>query len=193
MEAYLIGIGRKLRKIRKDKKLSLSNVAGKAGVSAGLVSRIENGRTLPSLPVLINLVGALEEELSEFFLGIERDTFQKYTVIRREDLKELERENAAGFSYQLIYNRNLLSVGLEAVILTVQPGASREKTQTDAFEFKYMLSGRVTYLIDEEAVELGPGDSLFFDGRHPHNPQNNFEEPAVMLVMYLFLDSGSGN
>ena len=56
MEDYLIGIGKRIKKIRKEKQLTISDVATKASVSNGPISRIENGRTIPSLPVLLNII-----------------------------------------------------------------------------------------------------------------------------------------
>ena len=54
MESYIIGIGQKIRSIRKEKEMYASELAKKANVSNGLISRIENGRTIPSVPVLFS-------------------------------------------------------------------------------------------------------------------------------------------
>ncbi|MBK6946918.1 MAG: helix-turn-helix transcriptional regulator [Haliscomenobacter sp.] len=49
MSDYLIsGIGKKLRAVRMERKIKLTALANKAGVSKGLLSKIENGRTVPS-------------------------------------------------------------------------------------------------------------------------------------------------
>jgi len=186
MKDILLGIGRKLKEIRKNKGLVLSEVAQKANVSIALVSKIENGRTLPSLPVLVTLVQALEEDLSNFFRDITMEVPKPYCVMRKKNYIPLEREESEGFEYQLIFNKQLLSVGFELVILTVQPGAKRQKTITDAFEFKYILSGKVSYIIGNDHIDLEEGDAIYFDGRSPHNPQNSYDEPAVMLVAYFF-------
>jgi transcriptional regulator with XRE-family HTH domain len=50
MNDFLIGIGKRLKDIRKKNNLTINELAFKANVSNGLVSRIENGRTIPSLP-----------------------------------------------------------------------------------------------------------------------------------------------
>ncbi|MHB1147334.1 MAG: helix-turn-helix domain-containing protein [Lutibacter sp.] len=47
MENYLLDIGKRIKKIRKEKQLIISQVANDAGVSNGLISKIENGRTIP--------------------------------------------------------------------------------------------------------------------------------------------------
>lgn len=188
-----MGVGRKLKEIRKSKKLVLSEVAEKAGVSTALVSKVENGRTIPSLPVLITLVFALEEDLSNFFRDVVLKSDKGYFVIRKEDNPPLEKEAAAGFEYALIFNKHLFSIGFEIVLLTLAPNSSREKTVTDAFEFKYMLEGETRYVIGEENVDLKAGDALYFDGRIPHNPQNISSSPAKMLVIYFYSDKAGSN
>ncbi|NLP57094.1 XRE family transcriptional regulator [Lutibacter sp. B1] len=187
MDDYLLDIGKQIKKIRKKKQLIISEVATKAGVSNGLISRIENGRTIPSLPVLLNIIGALEIELSSFFDGMEKINGKKFIVTRKNEYSEIEKEvEAEGFVYKFIFNKSLSSIGFEAVLLEVLPNSKRDKVTTDAYEFKYMLSGKISYIIDNEEIEITEGDSLFFDGRFPHVPINKDSEPAKMLVLYFF-------
>ena len=60
MEDYLIGIGKRIKEIRKAGNNTISDVATKAGVTAGLISSVENGRTIPSLPVLLKIIDSLD-------------------------------------------------------------------------------------------------------------------------------------
>ncbi len=189
MESYLIGIGKKIRKIRKEKNLYASEIARRADVSNGLISRIENGRTIPSLPVLFAIIQALEVDPSDFFKSISPNGFFKYLVVRADEHELIEKEDdATGFRYELIMTRELKSIGTEFVMLTLEPGCTRETVETDAYEYKYILNGRCIYEIDGESVELGKGDSIFFNGRLPHVPKNPFDKPASMLVIYLYTD-----
>ncbi|WP_394801049.1 helix-turn-helix domain-containing protein [Niabella ginsengisoli] len=50
--------------------MTITTIAGKADVSNGLISRIENGRTIPSLPVLLSIVNALGVPVADFFKDI---------------------------------------------------------------------------------------------------------------------------
>lgn len=67
MEDYIITVGKRIKQIRKDKKLTINDIAQRADVSNGLISRVENGRTIPSLPVLFSLISALETDIALFF------------------------------------------------------------------------------------------------------------------------------
>lgn len=187
MENYLLNIGKRIKNIRKEKQLIISQVADGAGVSNGLISRIENGRTIPSLPVLFNIIGALQIDIGSFFDGMESANDNNHIVIRANEYKNIEKEvEAEGFAYKFIFNKGLKSIGFEAVLLEVMPNSKREKVSTDAYEFKYVLSGEINYLIDNEEVLLKEGDSLFFDGRIPHVPVNKSDKKASMLVLYFF-------
>ncbi|MCI4671227.1 MAG: XRE family transcriptional regulator [Bacteroidia bacterium] len=188
MKDVLLGIGQKLKSIRKSNSLTLSDVAARAQVSTALVSKVENGRTIPSLPVLLSLLKSLGEDPSNFFRGITLQRDKPYFVIRNNEYTPIEKEDAHGYNYQLVMDKWLFSVGFQIVFLTVEPGAKRDKTQTDAFEFKYMLSGTCTYIIGEDTIELNEGDALYFDGRIPHNPENHKDEAARMLVIYFYLE-----
>ncbi|MGB0347728.1 MAG: helix-turn-helix domain-containing protein [Balneolaceae bacterium] len=189
MDTYIVGIGQKIKSIRKEKELYASEIARRAKVSNGLISRIENGRTIPSLPVLFSIIQALEVEPSQFFESIGQDDSFKYLLIPKDAHQTIEKEiEARGFSYELIYSGQQKSIGFEIVLLTLQPNCKRDTVETDALEFKYMLSGECEYIIDGEVVALKEGESIFFNGRLPHVPRNPTSNPAVMLVFYLFDD-----
>lgn len=187
MENYLLDIGKRIKKIRKEKQFIISNVADKAGVSNGLISRIENGRTIPSLPVLLNIIGALQIEVSSFFDGMKKEHSNNYIITRNGAYTEIEKEvEAEGFIYKFIFNKSLKSMGFEAVLLEVLPNSKRDKITTDAYEFKYILNGEISYIIADEEIKLTEGDSLFFDGRIPHVPINKSTTTVKMLVLYFF-------
>jgi len=70
-EDILLHLGPLLKTIRKEKKLTLSQLAESIEVSKGLLSKIENGHTVPSLPVLLQLIKYLEISPSYFFARME--------------------------------------------------------------------------------------------------------------------------
>jgi transcriptional regulator with XRE-family HTH domain len=190
MNDYLIGLGERIKDIRKKNKKTISNVANAAQVSNGLISRIENGRTIPSLPVLLNIINALEIEVAEFFEGMPKPSSLNFIISRSEENTIIEKEDdAKGFAYKYIFDKQLSSIGFEAVLLEIQPKSLRGKVETDAYEFKYMLSGECIYKIGEKEVLLKEGDSIFFDGRIPHVPINRGNVSAKMLVLYFFLNT----
>jgi transcriptional regulator with XRE-family HTH domain len=185
----LIRIGKKIREIRQKQQIKLHELAEEAQISKGLLSKIENGRTIPSLPVLLSIVQSLKVDMSEFFEGIDLHKNGNYVLKKKADYVPLEKEEAIGFLYHLILSQNILNMAFEAVILDLQPGSKREKVVTDGYEFKYVLKGEVTYHLGDEVVHMQQGDSIFFNGKIPHVPENMGSEPVSMLVVYLLLPS----
>ena len=188
MEDYLIGIGKRIKEIRKEGNSTISEIAQKAGVTSGLISRIENGRTIPSLPVLLKIINSLAVEVTDFFNGMPQVNGANFIISRKEENSIIEKEDEAqGFEYTYIFGKQLSSLGFETVLLEVKPNSKREKVCTDAFEFKYILTGECWYIIDNEEVLLKEGDSIFFDGRIPHVPVNKGLVSSKMLVIYFFI------
>jgi len=58
--------------------------------------------------------------------------------------------------------------------------------KTNAFEYKYVISGQVEYIVGDQRYALKAGDSIFFDANLPHKPLNTGDTTALMLVMYFF-------
>lgn len=186
-EKYLLHIARKLKAERKERDLTVQTVADRAQVSKGLISKIENGRSVPSLPVLLSVIRGLEMRAEDFFKGIENEGDRtEVHVIKKFEYDSFEKEEAEGFKYQFITSSEINGVTMECVLLNLEPGAKREMVVTEAMEYKYILSGNVSYIIGEERYDLSAGDSLYFNGRIPHVPENNGNQNVLMLIVYLF-------
>ncbi|SDP96748.1 transcriptional regulator, XRE family with cupin sensor [Mucilaginibacter sp. OK268] len=187
----ILKISYRLKEIRKDKRITIQELADKAGVSKGLISQIENNRTIPSLPVLMNIVQSLNLDLTEFFKDLSSKGHQeKVFVIRSSEYSPIQKEASKGFSYQRMLTRNIQGGPVDFVLLELKKGARRNKmVVTDAFEYKYLIKGRIEYLIEDKSYILEEGDSIFFDGRLGHNLSNIGDSEAIMLVVYYFISN----
>lgn len=183
----IVQISNKIKSIRKEKGMTLQDIADHAGVTKGLISQIENSRTIPSLLMLIQIVKALEVDLDSFFSELDLHTKESPILIQRKSAYEkFEKEAASGYEYFRIFTKKVKQSTIDIVLLEIQPGASRDFVQTDAFEYKYIISGSVRYLFKDQEIDLDPGDSMLFDGRLEHNPVNTGDVPVQMLVVYFF-------
>ena len=105
-EELLLLIGDKIKIKRTQKNITLEQLATKAGVSKGLISQIENNRTVPSLPVLFNIIHSLEEDLRTFFEDMHDSiTNNHLLIIRKGQEKLVTKEPVKGFSYRRILTR----------------------------------------------------------------------------------------
>lgn len=181
------GIGQRIKEIRLGKKLRIAQVAQKAGVSNGLISKIENGRTIPYLQVLVSIVSALETDLSEFFKRMNERPDEKIIVRRSGETEKIKKEkDSVGFEYLGVLSKTIGDSVFESVILVVKPGAKRKLLTTNAWTYKYVLKGSVEYNYDGEVFSINEGDSFLCDGRIPHAPFNKSDSEAVILVIYLY-------
>ena len=188
----LIQISNRIKERRREKNITVQELASLANVSKGLISQIENSRTIPSLIVLIDIIKALEIDLNEFFKDIHTKSKLSPILIKRKDEYEhFEKEHANGFHYQRILTRFINHSTVDIVILNLEPNATRPLVETDAFEYKYILAGEIEYQFNEEKIRLSQGDSILFDGRIPHTPVNLGSQTASMLVVYFFEEKKS--
>ena len=183
----LFKISNKLKEIRREKGITIQEVADRAQVSKGLISQVENNRTIPSLLVLINLINALGIDLNEFFRDFNSEEDPGPIIVRKkQSYIGFEKEQAEGFYYKRILTSSIDSSTIDIVLLELLPNSQRPMVETEAFEYKYIISGKVEYVFKDRVVALDEGDSIFFNGRLPHTPRNVGNEKAVMLIIYFF-------
>jgi transcriptional regulator with XRE-family HTH domain len=187
-EDLILLLGDKIRSKRTEQNITLEQLAEKAGVSKGLISQIENNRTVPSLPVLFNIIHSLGEDLKTFFESMHDNiNHSKVLIVRKGEEKEFKKEPVKGFSYKRIIAKSIVSQTTDVVLLELKKGAGRKQMiRTDAFECKYILKGKVEYQVEEEKFILNTGDTLFFDGRLKHRIRNIGNNEALLLIIYLF-------
>ncbi|WP_184548798.1 helix-turn-helix domain-containing protein [Mucilaginibacter sp. FT3.2] len=186
-EDILIQISNSIKERRREKNITVQELAIRANVSKGLISQIENSRTIPSLIVLIDIIKALEVDMNEFFKNIRsRDNPVPVLVKRKSEYEHFEKEHAEGFHYQRIFTQSITQSTVDIVILELEPDASRPMVETEAFEYKYVLNGQVEYQFNDDRIILNQGDSMLFDGRISHTPKNLGRTTASMLVIYFF-------
>ena len=186
-EDILFQISNKLKEIRKNKGVTLQEIANEAGVTKSLVSQIENSRTIPSLPVMLGLIQALDIDLNAFFRDIISKAPGDNVLIRRqEDYQPFTKENAKGFFYQRIFSKQFKDNHIDVVLLRLEKGAKRPMVRTNAYEFKYVLQGSVEYTVGKNKYILNKGDSMFFDANELHNPKCIDGDEVLLLVIYFF-------
>ncbi|MDB5147248.1 MAG: DNA-binding transcriptional regulator, XRE-family domain [Mucilaginibacter sp.] len=186
-EDILIQISNRIKERRREKNITVQELAVRANVSKGLISQIENSRTIPSLIVLIDIIKALEIDLNEFFKDMRsKSDHLPILVKRKHEYDHFEKEHADGFHYQRIFTQSISQSTVDIVILELEPNATRPLVETEAFEYKYILSGQIAYQFSDDIIMLDQGDSMLFDGRIPHTPKNTGNTTASMLVIYFF-------
>lgn len=191
MYEHLSFLGSRLREQRRDRGLTLRELAHRTQLSAGLISKIENFRTIPSLPVLLTLARELRIDLAELFDGVPAAEARPWVLVRAGEGVPVERESNHGMSYRMLLESGTGASEFQLMLISVSPGARRKAVSGTAMELLYMLSGELEYHVGDDAIPLRRGDTLFFDGSIPHVPVNSSAAEAVLLVLYLLSEEKS--
>jgi transcriptional regulator with XRE-family HTH domain len=185
-------IGRAVRAFRRQQGLTVADLAGITGLSIGMLSKIENGNTSPSLTTLQVLSHAFSVPITAFFKGYEER--REVQHVKAGDHIEVERRGTrAGHQYNLLghIGSNDSGVVVEPYIITLSTEADTFPTfQHEGLEMLYMLEGEVTYRHGDQLFHLKPGDSLFFDADAQHGPEVLNKLPARYLSVISYPQGG---
>lgn len=183
-------IGGLIRRYRKDKGLKLLDLGGLTGIKSAMLSKIENGRMLPTIPTLFAIIQKLGIKPEVFFAELSAENhFPGYLYLPKAGYTPYEKEEGAiGFEYQSILEHSFENGAFQLSLLTLRPGAQRPPVTTAAFEWVYALRGNLQFQLEDRIFDLSEGDSIFFDGNIPHVPVNHEGDTVQLLVMYLFAE-----
>ena len=178
-------VGAQVRALRQALGMTLSDLAQAASLSTGMLSKIENGQTSPSLATLQALAAALNIPLGSFFATF--DEKREATYVRAGEGLTIERRGSAkGHKYQLLGHGVRSPVQVEPFLITLDRDSDAYPIfQHEGVEFLYMLKGEVTYAHGDQTYVLQPGDSLFFDAGATHGPLELRKLPAVYLSVIV--------
>ncbi len=174
-------IGGRLREERRRLGLTLQDVADRSGLSLGMISKIENAQTSPSLRTLARLSRALEVPITTFFRGFEEERDASY--VRAGEGIELVRQGTRhGHRYELLAAAKGAQRRIQPFLVTLtEQRETFPLFQHDGVEFLYGLQGSFVYRYGRHTYEMEPGDSLMFDGQVPHGPEGLSVLPTRFL------------
>ena len=175
-------LGVKLKLARQTKNLTLRELADRAQCSESLLSKIENGKALPSLPLVHRLVRVLETNITWLFEENEPDESPVYRAGERPVITlERKRHGAGGVSFERIIpfkSGHLLQCNIHHIDVGGQSG---EAITHEGEEVGYVLRGRIELMVDGEVHALKTGDAFCFRSHLPHSYRNAGKERASIL------------
>ena len=181
-----MAIGREVREFRKKLDITVAELAKLANLSAGMLSKIENGMTSPSLDTLQALSRALHVPVTSFFRRYEEERDATF-VPAGQGLRIERRGTRAGHQYQLLGHTSRRSIAVEPYLVTLTEESDVFPLfQHAGVEFLYMLEGEVSYRHGNKTYTMRPGDSLFFDADVPHGPDELRKLPIRFLSVISY-------
>ncbi len=167
-------IGVRLRKLRSQCGMTLSEAAQKTGLSASFLSCVERGQANASVASLQKLSVIYDTNVLAFF----SKTTSQNKLVRPEQRKSLS--NEPGINIELLAEGERT---MEPHMFHIAPGASSGGSyHHEGEEFLYVLSGSCEFWLDEvEHYRLEPGDSLYFSSQQTHRWSNVGDVEVVLL------------
>lgn len=179
--AYL---GSTIKQLRNSHGLTIAEVADRAGISRGMLSKIENAQTAASVDTLAQIAKALGETLSHLFSDYEKPAGGAQLVKKDEGMEVVRRGTRNGHTYKLLAYDQGPNKMFEPFLITLEDSQEQfnsfEHTGT---EFLHMLEGTLEYRVGSELYILQPGDSLTFRGEIPHKPERMVKMPIKYLCI----------
>jgi quercetin dioxygenase-like cupin family protein/DNA-binding XRE family transcriptional regulator len=182
-------IGQTVRKLRLQQNLTIVEIARKAHISSGMLSKIENSQTSASLDSLASLADALGTTLASLFTGFSSEEGGAQHVKSGHAPEVVRRGTKRGHTYHLLAIERGPRRVFEPFLVTLNdkseifPGFEHP-----GIEFIYLLQGRLRYRHGKSSYLLAPGDSLTFRGSVPHGPERLLKLPITMLAIIIYDD-----
>lgn len=175
-------IAKKIRATRLEKRLTIQQLATRMQVSKGLLSKIENSRTIPSLPVFMTLIESLDISLKEFFDDLVLFNGKGYLVVKRD--AHMESESSIGYSTSRILIQHV-SGTMETSLINIKTGNRVTPVAKGGFVFTYILNGSCEYEINDDVVRMEAGDTIYFENTGTHLITNKTGNNVSLLEIHF--------
>ena len=170
-------VGAQVHRRRRERGLTLAQVAQATGLNVGYLSQVENDKASPSLETLAALAEALDVPIAWFLL--EQSVAPRIVRAGERPRRRMPRGQGAMTQVDGGIARDI------AIFEGVMPlGARTGFHAHPGDEHHVILSGTVRITQGDAVVEAGPGDYVLLDGTLPHDAVSIGTEPARLIIVY---------
>ncbi len=178
-------IGQKLRQLRLRKKIALVDLGKHTGLSASMLSQLENGKLVPTLPTLARIAMVFDVGLEHFFS--DRRTKRIFSVVRSNErlrFPDLPDTPVPGYFFEVLaFGATDKSISAYLAEFPQRDPKSARHHVHDGAEFLHVLSGTLSINYQSEEHTLQSGDSVYFDASEPHAYSGLSDEPVKAIVV----------
>lgn len=168
-------VGKKIKKTRLAKKITLDNIANETGFTTDHLKAIEAGKKIPSVGTLLQISRVLGID-SGFLLKDEETNLKKRisAFTKRTD----------NYAYDTL-TPGAENKHLKAFRVDIDPMQEHKGVGYchEGEEFVYVLSGEIELMVGEHKNTLKKDQSLHFNSAIKHQMRNIGQKPANLLVV----------
>ena len=170
--AVLDQVGARLKRLRTQRRMTLTGVAEATGISKSTMSRLETGQRRPTLELLLALSHAYRVPLDDLVAAPEEGDPRiqlKPGRVKGRTVIPLTRQPDGMQAWKIV---------IPTSKVTPEPRAH------DGYEWIYVLSGHMRFVLGDQDWVLGPGEVASFDTKVPHWFGSTGDEPAEILSIF---------
>jgi transcriptional regulator with XRE-family HTH domain len=177
-------IGNKLRQLRLRKKIGLADLGKHTGLSASMLSQLENGKLIPTLPTLARIAMVFDVGVEYFF--VEQRGKRPFPVVRaNERMRFPDQPDSPAPNYFFeVLTYAPPGKKFQAYLADFPMNEANQATlhTHEGFEFVHVLGGAVEIVYEEDSYRLELGDSVYFDASVPHSYRGVCPESRAIVV-----------
>jgi len=177
----LKNLGIRMRELRKQKGLTLVEIAEKTGVAQATLSRIETGVMIGTIESHAKIAEVIGVGLPELYQDID-DRTQKTSLVKEEDQKKgaIHSKNVK----ITLLTQQVATKKMTPLLIELGGGAEtdKEKKERGVEKFIWVQEGSVKVKLEKEEFDLKSGDTFYFDASYAHQIINENSKPARVFV-----------
>lgn len=175
-----INLGKKIATIRKNKHMTIKELAEKAKVTASMLSQLERGLANPSINTLKTIAQALDIQLFTLFV---EDEVKESLIVKPSERKQmiLPTETKQLITYELLSPDLKGDIELAIMTFTPESHTSKDMFKHTGEEVAYVSKGKVHIQLNDEEFELESGDSVKIPPNMLHRWYNPYNEEAQVI------------
>jgi transcriptional regulator with XRE-family HTH domain len=176
-------VGRNIKNIRENKKITLDTAANLTGVSRSMLAQIEKGEVNPTISILWKIANGYKVSFNSLI-----KTTSSTLFIRSQELLPLLEDEGRFINYPVFPFGDVTQ--FETNILEIKKGGLQQSAPHlgGAEEYITVFAGEVEITAGEEKFVLRKGDSLRFQADVEHSYRNLGDEPVLMHLIIYYAD-----
>lgn len=171
-------ISEKLRTFRLTNRMTLKQLASKAGCTDAYLSQIERGRANPTIAILKKIASALHVKVVDFFL--EPETNGDHVVLKEGERVNIDFKQGNPKIQMLV--RSIRNKRMQPFYTTIEPGAgSKGHYSHIGEEFGIVLQGELEIKVNEKEYRVKKNESFYFSSKDPHSWSNPSKKKTIVI------------
>ena len=183
LDGSLEALGRRIRHLRRERRMTLQELAQATGLSSSMISLVERGRTSPSVGSLVVIASAFRVPMADLFVELDQ-SLEQY-VVRREDQPMVS--PWPGVSRRTAKIDRLRRVEISINEWTADGDIEPQPARHVGFEYGILLEGELTVDVEGVTHVLRPGDLIAYPSTELHLLRNSGD--TVARAVWVNLDS----